>query len=81
MESIALITLEKLTFFGQRLTLVSATMHERRLENEMGRERRIDTKFSLLVISGKLSNVCTNPADPSCPSALLPFCKGLEQWQ
>lgn len=71
LESIALITLEKLTLFGQRLTLVNATMHERTLENEMERERRIDTKFSLLVISGKLSNVCTNPADLSCHSALL----------
>ena len=69
MKSVALITSEKLTLFYQRLALVNATMHERRLENEMGRERRIETKFSLFVIPGKRGNIGTNPADPSFPSA------------
>lgn len=57
-----------MTFLGQRLTLVNATLRERRLENEMKRERRIDTKFSLPMIPGKLS---TNSAEVSCPPALL----------
>ena len=69
MKSIALITSEKLTFFHQRLALVNATMHERRLENELGRDRRIETKFSLLVIPGKLGNIGANPAYPSFLSA------------
>lgn len=69
MKSIALITSEKLTFFHHRLALVNATMRERRLENEMGRERRIETKFSLFVIPGKLGNIGTNSAEPFFPSA------------
>lgn len=57
-----------MTFLGQRLALVNATLKERRLENEMKRERRIDTKFSLPMIPGKLS---TNSAEVSCPPTLL----------
>lgn len=51
MKSIAH-NIRKLTFFHHRLALVNATMRERRLENEMGRERRIETKFSIVCDPG-----------------------------